>query len=248
MRHTAATVRVYVPLAKAREEVDRGERRRLIYGVASTEDWDLQEQRVLQDGVDFDPLLEFGWLNWNHMENPGALLGEPIAVEIGPYKGRPALHASGVLYRGVQWADELWDLMKALPLNEARRKIGWSIQGHIESLVEDEIRKCTLTHLALTHEPVNPFTFALLARSLRRSMTGQSAAPMRLQNLDSGATEVLWGPCRADHYDGRGRFRQGIGGAFRHLVACRGMGADEARRYLRDRAHLFHGRTRKEAS
>ena len=58
-------MRLYVPLAKAAETTERGIKRRFVYGVASTEDWDLQEQRILQAGLNFAPLLASGFFNWS---------------------------------------------------------------------------------------------------------------------------------------------------------------------------------------
>lgn len=58
-------VQIYLPLAKAGETTERGVKQRFVYGVASTDDWDLQEQRILQDGIDFDPLFKSGFFNWS---------------------------------------------------------------------------------------------------------------------------------------------------------------------------------------
>lgn len=58
-------VRLYVPLAKAGETTTRGVPHRFVYGVASTPDWDLQEQRLLQEGMDFQPLIQSGFFNWS---------------------------------------------------------------------------------------------------------------------------------------------------------------------------------------
>ncbi len=232
-------VRIYVPLAKAGETTERGVKRRFVYGVASTPDWDLQEQRILQEGINAEPLLTQGWFNWNHQDRPGALLGEPWRVEIAPFRKHPALHVMGILYQGVPDADDAWALMKALedPRNAARRRLGWSVQGSVDDLRADTVVACTVSQLALTHEPVNPFTFAALARSLRRSlttgMTTGTAAPLRLQDLDSGTTEVLYGPCVADHYDARSRRFRSAGAAFRHLVICRGYRPEDAYTLLR---------------
>ncbi len=56
---------IYLPLAKAGETTERGAKHRFVYGVASTDDWDLQEQRILQEGINFQPLLLSGFFNWS---------------------------------------------------------------------------------------------------------------------------------------------------------------------------------------
>ena len=240
----------YVPLAKAGQTTERGVPQRFVYGVASTDDWDLQEQRILQEGIDFDPLLRSGFLNWNHQDRPGALIGEPWQVEIAPFQGRPALHLMGILYQGVADAEDAWNLLKALAdkRNASHRELGWSVQGSVNQIQADTVLQCMVSQMALTHEPVNPYTFARfakswkIARSQGNAMTTATAAPLRMQDLDSGVSSVLYGPCQAHHYDAQGHFRRGIGDAFRHLVICRGYTPDQAHALLRHEAHRFEGK------
>lgn len=235
---------LYLPLVKRAEEKLHGAKVRLIYGIASTPDTDLQGQRIKQEGIDFKPLLESGFLNWNHHERPGDLLGEPVDAKIVDMEnGELGLEVVGMLYEGVQAADDLWRLMQAIEKNPAaKRRIGWSVQGDINEIRGDEIVRCTVDQLALTHEPVNPFTWAKLYKALARSMTTGSAAPLEMQNLDSGVTEVLWGNCNGHHYDpATGRFFDGVKGMFRHLVACKHMTPDQARRLVRRIIMQFEG-------
>lgn len=235
---------LYLPLVKRAEERLHGAKVRLIYGIASTPDTDLQGQRIRQEGINFQPLLESGFFNWNHYERPGDLLGEPIDAKIVEMEnGELGLEVVGMLYEGVKDADDLWTLMQALENNPAaKRRIGWSVQGDVNDLRGDDIYKCTVDQLALTHEPVNPFTWAKLYKSLVRSMTTGSATPMLIQDLDSGVTDVLWGKCNGHHYDpATGRFFNGAKGMFRHLVACKHMAPEQARNLLRRIFMQFQG-------
>ena len=238
---------LYLPLVKRAEERLHGAKVRLIYGIASTPDEDLQGQRMLQKGMDFQPLLESGFFNWNHFERPGDLLGEPIDAKLREMENDElGLEVVGMLYEGVEDADDLWRLMGALEKNPAtKRRIGWSVQGDVNVLRGDDIVKATVDQLALTHEPVNPFTWAKLYKSLTRSMSTGSAAPMRMQDLDSGVTDVLWGDCKGHHFDEKtGKYYDGIKGMFRHLVVCKGMKPEEAKRLLqRLTMHLEGGST-----
>ena len=227
---------LYLPLVKRAEERLHGAKVRLIYGIASTPDTDLQGQRIRQEGINFQPLLEGGFFNWNHMERPGDLLGEPFDAKlVDTGKDELGLEVVGMLYEGVEDADDLWRLMESLEKNpNAKRRIGWSVQGDVNDLQGDYIYKSTVDQLALTHEPVNPFTWAKLYKSLSRSMTTTNAAPMRMQDLDSGVTDVLWGNCNGHHYDPTtGRFFDGTKGMFKHLVACKHMPPDDARKLLK---------------
>lgn len=225
---------LYLPLVKRAEERLHGAKVRMIYGIASTPDKDLQRQRIIQSGIDFQPLLEGGFFNWNHFERPGDLLGEPIDAKIVRMeKGELGLEVAGLLYEGVEDADDLWRLMEAMEKSYVRRRIGWSVQGGTQQFQGDDIVKCRVDQLAITHEPVNPFTWAKLYKSLAKTMTTGNASPMRMQDLDSGVSDVLWGDCKGHHYDEKtGRFRDGAAGMFRHLTVCKGMDKDAAYRLV----------------
>ena len=226
---------LYLPLVKRAEERLHGAKVRLIYGISSTPDTDLQGQRMRQEGINFQPLLDSGFFNWNHFERPGDLLGEPFDAKLVEQKnGELGLEVVGMLYEGVEDADDLWRLMQALESNpNAKRRIGWSVQGDVNDLQGDDIYKSTVDQLALTHEPVNPFTWAKLYKSLMRSMTTANAAPMRMQDLSDGVTDILWGDCKGNHFDPKtGKYRDGVKGMFRHLVVCKHMEPSEAKRLL----------------
>lgn len=227
---------LYLPLVKRAEERLHGAKVRLIYGIASTPDKDLQGQRMLQEGINFQPLLENGFFNWNHLERPGDLLGEPFDAKLVEMENDElGLEVVGMLYEGVEDADDLWRLMEALEKNPAAtRRIGWSVQGDVNDLRADDIVKATVDQLALTHEPVNPYTWAKLYKSLTKNMSTTNATPLRMQDLDSGVTDVLWGDCKGHHFDPTtGRFFDGAKGMFRHLVVCKHMPPEDARRLLR---------------
>lgn len=242
---------LYLPLVKRAEERLHGAKVRLIYGISTTPDTDLQGQRMRQEGIDFKPLLESGFFNWNHMERPGDLLGEPFDAKLVEMENDElGLEVVGMLYEDVEDADDLWRLMKALEKNpNAKRRIGWSVQGDVNDLRGDDIYKSTVDQLALTHEPVNPYTWAKLYKSLTRSMSTTNAAPMRMQDLDSGVTDVLWGDCKGHHFDPKtGKYHDGVKGMFRHLVVCKGMKPEAAKRLLeRLFVHLEGGKMNESA-
>ncbi len=234
---------MYLPLVKRAEERLHGQKVRLIYGVASTPDKDIQRQRVIQEGINFQPLLDGGFFNWNHFERPGDLLGEPLDAKLVKDKnGELGLEVVGLLYEGVKDADDLWNLMQAMEKPYVKRRIGWSVQGGTNELKGDDIVRCTVDQLAITHEPVNPFTWAKLYKSLTKTMSTGTGTPLRMQDLDSGVTDVLWGKCNGHHYDPKsGRFFDGAKGMFRHLVVCKHMDAEEARRLLHRIITQFQG-------
>lgn len=250
--------RVYVPIADQESlyKSKREDARWIVEGVASTEDKDLQNEIVVQKGIDFEPLKRSGYINWNHMEGPENILGIPLDVKL--IEG-PKLFIRGELLPEMPRAQAVKALAegfarwnKAHP-NLPPRRLGWSIEGEKVEMDGPFIIKCVVDMMAITHEPVNPETFLDLVRSLRRSTADTSGlvgggefteeqlrkamstvadAPLDNQMLDDGSL-WLWGPCEHEHYHPRTlAFKSGIAGAMEHLVVCKHMDPAAARHLL----------------
>ncbi|MHB1418289.1 MAG: hypothetical protein ACYCX4_01690 [Bacillota bacterium] len=162
------TFRFWLPLQKS-EELVKGERKRIVQGVASTEHPDLQREEVIQKGMDFAPYLNEGFINWDHLKGPENLLGEPFredGARIIAYKGKPALFTKGWLYEGIQRSDAVWDLMQVLEKSGSDRKLGWSVEGGILARLGKKIVNSVVRHMAITYKPVNTLTFAEFAKSM----------------------------------------------------------------------------------
>lgn len=212
----------------------------IIEGTASTEDTDLQDEVVVQDGIDFQPLMKQGFINWNHLEGPENIIGVPLEVKL--IEG-PSLYIKAELLQEVARAEAVYALARSLDdwnksNPDKHRRLAWSIEGRKEEQEGARITRCTVDQMAVTHEPVNPFTFANLVRSLRAARKAMSTggpagdASLDVQNLDDG-TLGLWGSCRVGHYDpDSGRFLRGVSGAMEHLVLCRGLKPHDAREML----------------
>lgn len=218
----------YVPITKSQEESVKGEKRRIVEGIASTEDEDATHEVVVQDGIDPRPLLEKGFFNWDHKEGPENIIGEPLEVKI--VEG-PATWVRGWLYEGHPRADAVWSLLQAMEKGDSSRRIAWSVQGREIARQGNRILGMVLEDLALTDKPVNGMTFARIAKSMA-AMSTESANDLLNQNLDDGMTNLLWGSCNRRHFDKSGRFRDGLYGAMEHLVKCKGVSVPEAKLYL----------------
>ena len=72
---------MWFPLSKSAEEVHHGARQRIVYGPISAEVPDGVQDVVVQEGMDCDPLLKDGYANWDHLDGPQNLIGEPLSVE-----------------------------------------------------------------------------------------------------------------------------------------------------------------------
>lgn len=243
---------IWMPLSKSFVEKTSG--RRIIQGVSSTPELDAQGEVVLQKGIDFGPLLERGYINWNHHDDPASVIGVPLAAHITKSNARPAMFVKAALYEGVPKADDAWRLMQVMEKSRAdgfpERQLGWSVEGGVLERSGNFIAKSVVRMLALTHEPVNYSTFAELAKSmaaahslgnasaedLEKSATLGSDSPMLLQNLAGAGKKSMNEVCTAlfgerpdeCQYE-RGRFKKGRVGMFEHLVKCQHWPIGEAR-------------------
>lgn len=172
----------WLPLLKSEAFDAAGRARRYVEGVASTEDLDLQGERVIQKGIDFTPLLERGYIDWNHMahRDPAAIIGVPEEARLESYHGAPALYLKALLYDDEGGlADRTWGLINTVAkANDAGypvRRIGWSVEGAVTNRRGGELLASQVRMAALTHEPVNPSSFAGLAKALVASSRGDDA-------------------------------------------------------------------------
>jgi hypothetical protein len=170
-----ATFEVFVPvspLAKAESGATRDGKpapRRVLEGIASSESKDQQGEVIIQAGIDFRPLLEKGFINWNHSHAPKDQIGQPLEAVVlnqGP-TDVPALFLRGFLYEDHRGADEAWELLvamdKARQAGHGRRQMGWSVEGGVVLRDGKTLARSVVRHMALTHEPVNTDTYAKAA-------------------------------------------------------------------------------------
>ncbi len=240
---------MWFPLAKASEETERGERRRVLAGPISAEAEDGVKDIVVQDGMDCQPLLDSGYVNWDHADGPGHLVGEPVSVRptamhpdgrVDPRGPIPATWGRVLLYQGHPEADAIWTLAQAQQRSpEAKRRLGFSVQGEVLEKQGHRITKSRIRHLAVSHQPLMPLSFAQIAKSLRAA----DDAALQTLNLDGAAT---WGPCTRGHppcYDpATGIFPDGVRGILTHWVQCRGDSLPHARRVIRGLAQSLRPR------
>lgn len=154
------TFEFFVPCELVKSEsTDKKDDKRWIQGIASTDSKDLQNEKVLQSGIDFSYFLKNGFFNDNHKETK---VGEPVECRITE-KG---LWVKGFLYKGMERADYWWNFLNSLEQSGANRKVGFSIQGKVVRRSGNSITKCWLQHVAITDCPVNTDTWAEIVKSL----------------------------------------------------------------------------------
>lgn len=246
------------------EELVKGERKRLVRGIASTESEDRHGEEMVLSGMDFDPYLEHGRLNWDHMKGPSYILGKPLEAKI-------VTSVSGLEFRKMAKAingpaffhlcelydsdpgHHAWQLLKAEE-NDPDRAHGFSVEGAILLTRGKKLSKTRVDDCALTPKPANTDTFAELVKSLSKALTfdGASDSLGGIQYIDDNqdhgsrinqAVEgfrnienILWGPCEGGCLNKHLQFVRGAQGAYLHLVKCRGIPEDDAYRFVKNLA------------
>ena len=161
----------WVPL-EIFEKAEDGRIRKKIRGIASTEHFDLQDDRLLQGGIDFDPLMMGGWFNDNHSKKTADVLGYPdriAPVEVVDDHGRKvkATLVEGYLLDTPE-AKRIADLAESL--KGTPRQLGFSLEGDILKRDTRDNRivvKARVRNIAITNCPVNPYTSLSLVKSMQ---------------------------------------------------------------------------------
>lgn len=238
-----------IPLEKAK---DADAEHWIVQGIASCEVQDQDGEEIIQKGIDCDPLMKSGYINWDHKDKdgPAYLIGFPVefrlvnannyAKQLGKSVDGLALWVKGELYKSKKKAREVWEHIAAT--EGTSRQLGWSVQGRVmdrDRTRKSRITKSAIHHLAITHQPIQALTFAEMAKSFAMptaSMTTVSAAPLLLENLSGKMTNVLWGSCKKGCYSKQGKFAKGARGALEHLHECHDEPVKESVHFLKSLA------------
>lgn len=234
---------VGLPLWKSK---DASEQHWRFEGISSVEVDDLDGEEIVQKGVDCAPLMEWGQINWDHQDRlgPQFIIGRPLEVGIvsardyaerlGRVINGPAIFTKGELYQDNPIAKGVRDYMEAFEQGlRPGRPLGQSVQGRTikrDPQRPKRILKSQVNHLAITHQPVQRFTFAALAKS----MSTESAQPILTENLHRKRL-TIFGPCKGTPcYKSKGGFYRREHGALDHLVNCCGEDPQEAVSFILD--------------
>ena len=132
-----------------------GDKDRIMYGWASTSSIDADGERLLQDGLNFAPFINKGWVNWDHQRHQ--ILGTPMVCELRERPdGRKGTYTEFKMLKGVPMADHVWTLSKALSKNGSDRQLGLSFEGKtIRKSRTGTIEAADIMGLAVTPYPKN---------------------------------------------------------------------------------------------
>ena len=190
-----------MPLEKAKTS-KKGDLR-IIEGIASTNHLDLQGEKVFQKGIQFDYFMKHGYFNWDHKSGAENKIGEPWECRITP----EGLFVKGIVYKGKQVADAVWEHIQALKKNPgSQRRMGFSLQGKTLLKKGQTLLKCWIQDIAITTAPINYNTYLDVVKSLSQyeldkalaaghSVTNQTGgAAHRVESgLDDEITDIEYG-------------------------------------------------------
>lgn len=123
-----------------------------ICGLASTPDTDRDNETVIQQGLEIDDFVNYGFFNYNH--DNSYILGYPDKTKTKITKD--GLYVEGNILPS-EMGRRIWDAAVALQKSKAPRRMGFSIEGKV--LKRDEqgkILKAKVYNVAITNMPVNP--------------------------------------------------------------------------------------------
>ena len=172
-----------MPISKA--QTSETGKTRVVEGIASTPHLDLQNEEVLQNGIDFSYFLDHGYFNWDHKGGAENKIGEPWEVKLTP-KG---LYVKGMLYKGKKVADAVCEHIKSLSANKnSKRKVGFSLQGKTLLRKGQKIVRCWIQDVAITTAPINHHTYLDVVKSLSAYDMGKAlSAGYAVANQEGGA-------------------------------------------------------------
>lgn len=159
---------VHIPLELVKGESDEDTEWK-VQGIASTGDTDLQGEIVEQAGLDISALQAGrGLFNYDHQKGPENVLGIIEDAKFMTHDGKKSLFVEGYLFKHQERSKAFRNILKSIKKGSGSR-VHMSIEGKI--LDRDlsnprKIKKARIDKVALTLDPVNPYTFAELCKSL----------------------------------------------------------------------------------
>ena len=140
-----------------------------IRGYASTPNLDRDNETIVQNGLDIEDFINYGFFNYDH--DNSIILGYPD-------KEKTCITSKGFYVEGTllntQRAKDIWETAVQLQKSNAPRRLGFSVEGRvIDRDKGGKIRKAKVTNVAITSTPVNPeATWEAIVKSLSTSALG----------------------------------------------------------------------------
>lgn len=174
---------IHIPVELEKSKDADGEDAWVVKGIASTADQDLQGEVVDQNGLDISPLKAGrGLFNVDHQKGPENVIGQIEDAEFVKADGKKVLMVKGYLFKHQPRAQAFYNIMKSVKKGSAPR-VHMSIEGKIlqrDTVNKSVIRNARIDKVALTLDPVNPYTYADLSKSLASGNMEEIPEPIHL--------------------------------------------------------------------
>ncbi len=166
------TFQFHVPV-ELQKGKDEGEWK--IKGIASTPDEDLQGETVNQSGLDISMLKAGrGLFNVDHQKGPENTIGQIEKADFVNLDGKKSLQVEGYLFKHQPRAQAFYNIMRSVKKSNGPR-VHLSIEGKIlqrDMTDSKHVKKARIEKIALTLDPVNPYTYADLCKSMATDEVG----------------------------------------------------------------------------
>ena len=155
-----------------------------IRGLASTERVDQQGETIIQKGIDLTPIdKKKGIINFDHLKGPENTIG----LLDGYKRTEKGLFIEGRLFKNHTKAKAVREIMESLSEGD-RGRVGLSVEGRImerDPLNPTVIRKCQISAVAVTLNPVNADTYADIVKSMNAAESLEIDSEEQLGQNDS---------------------------------------------------------------
>ena len=181
-----------------------------IKGVCSTTSEDTDGEMLLPTGFDFAPLLQKGFVNWNHQgaKTASAIIGQVTKGEV--INDGQDFYIEGYLYKNSAEARSVYELASILENDSPDRRLGFSIEG--QAIEKDPInpkiiRRARITGLAITASPKNPNTLLSIMKGeySEQFVDEDNEAPLINDLVDEYKS---WGSNAGDSYGDLGSVQE----------------------------------------
>ena len=174
---------IHIPVELEKSKDADGEDTWVVKGIASTGDMDLQGEMVDQNGLDISQLKAGrGLFNVDHQKGPENVIGQIEDAEFVKSDGKKVLMVKGYLFKHQPRAQAFYNIMKSVKPG-AQPRVHMSIEGKIlqrDAVNKSTIRNARIDKVALTLDPVNPYTYAELSKSLASGQVDEIPEPAYL--------------------------------------------------------------------
>lgn len=160
-----------------------------VKGLASTSGVDQQGETIIQKGIDLTPIdQKRGVLNWDHKKGPENTIGTLDGYSFG----ENGLYVEGNLFKNHDRAKAVKQIMDSLGDGD-RGRMGLSVEGQIlerDAVNPKIIKKCKISAVALTMNPVNSSTYATMFKSM--SGVDFDATEENIEEVESDDTQATF--------------------------------------------------------